>query len=310
MTEPTAASDGASTGQLWGIMVTFRRRDCCARMLEILRNQGLDLRRLIVVDNDSDEEVLRTVEQTGATYIGMATNTGPAGAIAEGMSLFLRHALPGDWVMLFDDDDPPHEPDTVEHMWEFGQVCVERDPSTAAVGRAGARYSRRWGSFVRISDDELRGPVSVDYLGGGQFPLFRYSALAAHGTFDPGFFFGFDDAEFGLRLRGHGHSLYADGDRWLSRRSEFGRRGLTKKRTVSEKSLWRMYYSTRNIVHIGKSYGSLVAPYVAGFGSALRGTANLLYLQRPVSEALLPMRGFVDGLVHRSGRTIDPDAFR
>lgn len=311
MTEPTTASDPRSTGRLWAIMVTFRRPDACAQMLEILSNQGLDLQRLIVVDNDSDEEVRRSVEQVNAIYLGMATNTGPAGGIAAGMEVFLEESSAGDWVMLVDDDNPPLSDTTIADTWRFAHECVAADRSTGAVGGTGARYSRREGVFERVEDVELNGRVVVDYIGSGQFPMYRRAAIAAVGLFDSDLFFGFDDADYGLRLRSRGFSLYVDGEQWRERRTKLGRMGKSAGffRTDVTSSVWRSYYNTRNLVVIGRRHGSPFAPIYAGFGSAVKTTWSLIRARRTLREVGLPLRGLVDGLIGRRGRVVDPTSF-
>lgn len=227
------------------------------------------------------------------------------------MEIFLERSTPGDWVMLVDDDNPPHSGTTIADTWRFARDCVAADPATAAVGGAGARYSRKSGTFERITDGELHGRVSVDYIGSGQFPMYSREAVSGVGIFDQSLFFGFDDAEYGLRLRRAGYHLYADGDRWKSDRSWLGTWGKPRAffSTRGDTGTWRRYYNTRNIVFIARRYGGVVAPLYAGAGSGIKGVAALARSRRPVRELLLPIRGLADGVIGRMGRNVDPSEY-
>src|SRR5687767_3116817 len=108
----------------------------------------------------------------------------------------------------------------------------------------------------RVRDEDLRGPVSVDFIGGGHFPLYRVQAIRAAGPFSPDIFFGLSEVEHGLRLRSAGYSLYADGDLWRGRREVAGRIGLELNPSLRLRQMnWRRYYGLRNVIYILRSYG-------------------------------------------------------
>src|SRR4029453_7830814 len=95
------------------------------------------------------------------------------------------------------------------------------------VGLVGSRFDRRRARLQRLPDSELgHGPLDVDYIGGGHLPLYRVAAVRAVGVVDPSYFFGFEDLEYGLRLRSRGWRVVADGDQWLELRRAQGRLGL------------------------------------------------------------------------------------
>lgn len=295
---------------LWAIVVTYRRPAALAEMLSKIAEQSRAPDHVIVVDNDSDPDVRRTADAIGAIYLDARDNLGPAGGIALGMKHVLAEAADDEWVVLFDDDDPPPTDDLLETLESFAAECVARDPRTGAVGLSGARYDRRWGVFRRVPDAELRGPVAVDYIGGGQFPLYSCEAIRACGVPDPGFFFGFDDAEYGLRLRRRGFALFVPGELWQAQRMRHGRVGLNTVdlRTGDQTAAWRRYYGVRNTTLIASRYGTAFALIWVAKAGALRGCAALVRARRPLREVLLPLRGSIDGLLGRTGRTVDPGA--
>src|SRR5439155_15640547 len=116
-----------------------------------------------------------------------------------------------DWIVLLDDDDPPPDGSLLAELTSFAGAMRAADPSTAGVGLGGARFAWRTARLVPIRDDERIGPVRVDYLGGNRFPLYLVGAIRRVGVFRADLFFGFDDVEYGLRLRTDGYSLYAHG---------------------------------------------------------------------------------------------------
>jgi len=296
-------------GKLWGVIVTFNRTEQLRELFAQISMQTQPPDNLIVVDNGSSKIVREVAEVAGATYIDAGANVGPAGAIALGMDYVLRRCAGDDWLMLFDDDDPPQTSDLIQRLRSFAQVCSEMDSRTAAVGLVGARYNPASGTFRRVPDEELvPGPVKVDYIGGGQFPTFRCRAIEDVGFFDELMFFGFDDAEYGLRLSRAGYSLYAHGEMWRASRESAGRLHLdrTALRTPADSAAWRRFYGARNITLIAWRYGSILTPITVSLASGFRGTLSLLRARRPLRDVVLPLRGAGEGLLRRSGKTIDP----
>jgi glycosyltransferase involved in cell wall biosynthesis len=301
-------------GRLHGVLVTFRRPDALATMLEKLSAQERPIDHLFVVDNAPDERNRSLVHSYadrgfGATYIATAENSGPAGGISTGMERVLQMADEEDWVLLLDDDDPPWESDWVRQVWTFAAELVSVDSWVAGAGTGGSRFDRRRGRLVRIPDHELDGAVPVDVIGGNQFPLYRVKAIRDVGPFRSELFFGFDDLEFGLRLRAKGWTLYMLGQIKLEKRRRLGRIGMTPRPSARIGGIhWRNYYSLRNLVWICRSQGWR--------GTALRlslvhGVAKpaLNAFRQPVQawRALrLNARACADAWRGRLGRTVPP----
>lgn len=293
---------------LWGVIVTYRRPEALKLMLSRIGEQTRVPDYLVVVDNGSEGAARAAVEGAGAFYLDAGDNLGPAGGIALGMEHVLGKAGDDDWLVLFDDDDPPTRSDLLSELSAFVAECVERDPATAGVGLVGARYDRRRGVFRRVADDELRGRVPVDYIGGNQFPIYSCRAVRDCGVFVRDYFWGFEEAEFGLRLRRGGYSLYAHGPLWLEQRRRAGRLSLegSALRNARNLSGWRRYYGVRNITRLARTYATPLATAYVALGGALRGAASLAASKRPLREILLPVRGAFDGALARGGRTVDP----
>jgi glycosyltransferase involved in cell wall biosynthesis len=273
---------------------------------------------LIVVDNDprpdNQEIVRRSYPKTEALeYFPTPENIGPAGGIALGMTRVLEFADDRDWILLLDDDNPPHSETLIGDLERFGASMLAKDALTAGVGRVGARFDWRQARLVamsRIAEGQLDNAVSVDVIGSGHFPLYLTAAVKAVGPFATELFFGADDVEYGLRLRKAGYSLYADSSLWRQAGELDGRIGLDVRPSIrlSEPS-WRRYYGLRNLIHILRSFGrtrtALRISLVRGIAKplanlALRPQASLKYLR-------MNLRACRDGWTGRLGRTLEPD---
>jgi GT2 family glycosyltransferase len=295
---------------LHGILVTYRRPVELERSLRAIGAQTRSLGTLIVVDNAGDAERIVHAHAPAATYVRPGANLGPAGGIALGMERLLERVDDGDWVFTFDDDDEIPDSELLAEFGAFAEQMVERDRSTAAVGRSGVRFDRRSGRVVRVPDDELSGVVSVDCIAGNQFPLYSMAAIRAVGPFRADFFFGFEELEFGLRLRDAGYRLYVDGPRWHDDRARRDRIGLDKRpaRSLRDEPTWERYYSIRNLIAIlraGDANGA--AARVTAITGIAKPLANVPFAPRLALRHLrLSVRACRDGWAGRMGRTVDP----
>ena len=301
-------------GTLYGVLVTYRRPRALALMLARLANNR-SIESLVVVDNDPTPENAELCRRSELPieYVEAAENLGPAGGLALGMRRALQTAGDDDWVVLLDDDDPPPDGSLLAELASFAVAMRSADPSTAGVGLGGARFAWRTARLVPIRDDERVAPVRVDYLGGNRFPLYLGAAIRRVGVFRADFFFGFDDLEYGLRLRMAGYSLYAHGPLQLQvRRRLVLKHGAWdapyRPRGRLEEPTWRRYYSLRNEIAVLRSHHRWAAIAIV---IAARGLAKPL-VNLPVTPRLalrhlaLNARACRDALRGRMGRTVEP----
>ena len=287
------------------VMVTYRRPDWLGKSIGAVLEQTSPPAVLVVVDNDDDPDVRRCVEElavpdTILRYAPSSSNLGPAGGLQQGLEVLAEIDPEGrmEHVLFLDDDDPLEAPDTVarllEFRGEFGRQAV------GGVGILGARWDSRRARLRRIADAELAGPVLVDYIGGGQAPLYDRRALDAVGGVDPSLFFGFDDLDLGFRLKRAGYGLYAHGEMFRLervRRDHIGRPPYLTRRWPEVP--WRTYYSARNLVLILRA-------------QRCRRQAVQVTLQQIAGglrrhSALRPrLRGLFDGWAGRRGARVLP----
>jgi glycosyltransferase involved in cell wall biosynthesis len=291
------------------VLVTYRRPALVKTALDAAVGQTRPPGVVIVVDNDADPLVRAEVQARGAgvtelVYVGSPVNGGPAGGLQRGLDQLdaIDPAGAHAHVLLLDDDDPLPGPDTVERLLDLRRQLDLASTPVGGIGLVGARWDDRRARLHRPSDDELHGAVRVDYLGGGQAPLYDRAALRAVGGLDASLFFGFDDLELAMRLAAAGYELFADGDAWLELRHRHGRIGLASEiRRDGAQPAWRAYYGTRNLILITRSHRTL--------------RQSVIVTARPLAAAVIrrenlraTARGIVDGWLGRRGARIEPDA--
>jgi GT2 family glycosyltransferase len=284
--------------QIIGVLVTYRRPEQLQETLMTIGRQTRRLDYLFVVDNDP----LGSAAGLGHfdRYIGAGHNGGPAGGLRIGVDAALEMATDDAWILFLDDDDPPSEVDEFAHLADLAATAAA---DVGAVGRVGARYRCLTGQPVRVPDDDLRGLVEVDWVGGGQFPLYRAKALRESRP-NASLFFGFDDLDLGLSLKTAGWRIIVDGDRWRAGRERSGRvrLGTHQIRQSASAMPWRRYYSNRNLILIARSRGRL--PLLV---SATIAIVRALLLARVGREHVrMSARGLVDGILGRSGAVVRP----
>ena len=309
------SAPGTDSPTLTAILPTYRRPEQLRRTLRVIFGGTIAPDALIVVDNGRQEntsEILREAnsQQPLVTpqLLRPSENLGSAGGWAFGMRHVLDQLRPHDWILVLDDDDPPRSGTEVEQMWHFAIEQHALDPAVAAVGIVGARFDWRRGMLCRLNDDEIVGSVDVDYVGSGHVAMYRVSALREVGVFRDELFFGHTEVEFGLRLRGAGYRVVANGELWKLRRKLAGRNGIRlSPKWLCEVSS-RRYYVIRNHVYMMRRFGrwDLALKYAL----VQTGLKPLLTL---CHQPLLAVRGFLqglrasrDGLLGRMGRRFDP----
>jgi hypothetical protein len=308
---------------LYGILVTYRRPREFEVMLARLGRQHRPVDLLVVVDNAPGPDQAAAVDQHRAAghateYLAAPDNLGPAGGIALGMERVLQLAGEGDWLVVLDDDDPPPSDDLLAMLLTMAERMAAADPPTAAVGLSGATFDRRRGRLIPIGPAGRErhggsGPsnaaVPVDCIGGNRFPLYRAEAVRAVGPFQSRLFFGWEELEFGLRLRDAGYTMYArlPAEEELPPHYHLPRGGRPTVR-VAEPT-WRQYYGLRNLIWVLRASGNGAAALrVIALSGLAKPLANLAIRPRAALAALrLNVRACRDGWSGALGRTFEPN---
>jgi GT2 family glycosyltransferase len=301
---------------VYAILVTYRRPNELGSTLAALGAQTRPPDGYVILDNSpgpATSQLCQEFAERGVAIVchPMPSNLGPAGGIAKGMEMVLATAEDSDWILCLDDDDPPIDRRMLEKLLEFGHRLLHIDDRVGAVGRSGKWFDLKTGRYVRINDGQLSGPVSVDVIGGGQFPLYRVAAVRTVGFFLEELFFGHEELEFGLRLKKAGFRLYVDGGYLLEHRKRLGKLGHESPVELLTSWVgWRRYYSQRNLIYILRHSGfPLTAVRVALVRAIGKPLVSLVVRPREALRSLLlGLRATHDGFRDRMGKTVEPDA--
>lgn len=302
----STGGNGDHTPAVHAVVVTYRRHDDVKTTMAEVLAQTRPPDTVCIVDNDPSDELAEWAATIpGATYERSPSNLGPAGGIAAGMDRVLEVAADDDLVVLIDDDDPPPNDHTIADIVGLFDRS-EEGGVIAGAGLVGAMYDRSRGLTRRLPDEELVGTVDVDYIAGNQLPTYRVRCIREVGVFDRDLFFGFDDLEFGLRLRTAGYRLVVDGDIMTGLRALHGRLGKGPRIAGGGLPPWRRYYSARNIVALARRYGTRTAPVWAVVHGGPAAAARAIVVQRNLGSAGAAMRGVFDGVRGRDGLVMLP----
>jgi GT2 family glycosyltransferase len=289
-------------------IITRNRPTILKNTIEEIFNQTLPPQSILIVDNSDNEATQLMYEQTNDSrlqYYNVGYNSGPAGGAKIGMEILFAQGY--EWVVWGDDDDPPKFNDILEKLFS---IIPKIDITTIGIiGAVGTRLNLRNGLTIRIPDNDLKGNLDVDCVAGNMFPLLHRNLYNQNVFPNPDLFFGFEELDFCLAVKRANLKIIVSGDEIFRHRLLHGRLDLIKKYKVkSIASLWREYYSTRNIIYIllrkEKAYSALAYItfrtflkmfYMFRFGFEY-GKLNFYYLSN----------GLYDGYRNRMGMTILP----
>jgi GT2 family glycosyltransferase len=216
-----------------------------------------------------------------------------------GMEILLRELGPRDWIGRVD-DDLPHDLDN-DVIREQMLLVDDLGACVGAIGVRGARFDERRARLTSPARLESRGHIEVDYIPTGFLPIYSVAAIREVGVFRGDYFFGFEEVEFGLRLKNAGWRVIR-----LDRPSHFPDSG-GQTRSLPSPTSWRDYYSLRNLIVLAHDYcGPTVVPRVLA-----RAVARLFWrsLSSPSSARerfQLFQKAVRDGLTGQMGRQLEP----
>ncbi len=290
-------------------VITFNRPQILSQTLTRLLTQTCSPEKILVLDNGRSNETRKTVEpffSQNVSYRAMGDNLGPAGAGTYGLSKLCEEGY--DLIYWGDDDDPPKTDDTLERL--IALMNSKSKEKIAGTGAFGSRWDWQKGRFMRLRDEELRGPVEVDFIPGNGQLILRGDAIRDVGVTNPLLFFGLDDLEHCLRFKTSGYSFFVDGDLMRRYRELMGRLNLKKKKNIVpvNKAL-RRYYSTRNYIFMMRKIfqrpdlarREVVRACYRAFASWFNGISAGFYYSR------WQVRGIVDGYFSHLGRKNVPE---
>lgn len=263
------------------VVVTYQRPGVLVETLKGVVGQTSPPEWIVVVDNDSDGDLRRRLEEVFPTveYLPLADNPGYGAGLASGMKT-LRERYDPDWYWLLDDDTPPSPTDLDDAL---NLTAGETNPWVVA--NRGGHLS--WGR-VRHDLHEVDTPKRAD------FTLVDGAIIAKIAVDTVGFprddlFMMCEDLDYTTRISDAGGVLLV-------------RPTTVRAMYLGAASPWRAYYQARNHLRLALDRRSLA--WVWGWFYRMLAF-TLTDLARGRRAALhLRWRGALDGARNRMGRTI------
>lgn len=254
-----------ATGRFAAFVITYKRPDILPDTVNKLFQQTLPPEKVLIIDNGDDEETMlkMTNFHPKVVYYRMGFNSGPAGGAKAGLDILAKEGYK--WIYWGDDNDPPPTDDCFEKLIALAESY---NGKCGQVGIVGHRFNRFTSVFHRTSNKELRKSeyIKVDSIGGNQCKIINGLAVNKGVFPEERLFFGFEDLDFDLALKKAGYEILVHSELFLTSRKIYGR--MNVQRIIGRKkkptSLWRDYYSIRNMPHIMLKNG-----YYIGFVSSI-----------------------------------------
>jgi glycosyltransferase involved in cell wall biosynthesis len=235
-------------------IMTYKRPAILQDTIKALMSQSIPPDQILIVDNDPDQSAINIIENLSnlnLRYFSVGYNSGPAGAAYWGCKLLYEEGW--EWILWVDDDDPPVFPNMIERIFDI----KNRYPNPEKIGIMGAvgvHFDSKRAKSNRLKNTKLYGIHEVDNIAGNQFPIIHRHVFQAGIFPNPELFFGFEELEFNLRVKEKGFKILVAGELIKDLREFWNRANHSRKLLgiQGSKSLWRQYYSVRNIIYILK----------------------------------------------------------
>ncbi|MBU3103156.1 glycosyltransferase [Clostridium gasigenes] len=307
-----------------GVTVTYNRAETLRKTIEALTNQKYKVEKIIVVDNNSNEEnkeKLRKIEKDNdlVEVIWRDDNLGGAGGFHYGMKLALEKYNP-DWYWIMDDDAYPRV-DCLEKLFEGGKKLSNIGFLAPAIyGIDNNEYQMYHHKFISKNKvNDITAVEKYEYLNkvteveANAFvgPLFSREAVNLVGIPDKGLFIYGDDTEYTYRVS-RKFKGYVVKDAVINHQDP-----PYQGKVVAPQAWWKEYYMFRNRFLfvdkfaetklencIGKIYlvGHLTRRILA---TMLK--ADYKGFRKPRVELL--KKAIFDGMRKVNGKTIDPKEY-
>ncbi len=304
------------------VTVTFNRVSTLQKTLAALENQTCPVWKIIIVDNHSDEEnrerlLALTEGKPQMEVLWMEENLGGAGGFENGMR-YAKDQYEPDWYWIMDDDACPRK-DTLEQLLRYRKLENAGCLAPLIWGVDWQKYQlyhhksiRRFHTIdeAKFSTPEEIGEVEEIDADAFVGTLFPGRVVEEMGFPDGGLFIYGDDTEYTTRIR-QKYKVYLIKNAVIDHNDP-----PTANAVFSPNTYWKLYYTLRNKLLIAKKYNKGAGKAAAAallLGHSLWQLAYSL-LRKGLGKyrflrVRLVLRGTLDGLLGRKGKTVDPEKF-
>jgi len=295
-------------------VVNWNTPDLTIACVRALLRQTYGDCEVVIVDNASSDDSVQRFAQTltGIRVLRSPHNVG----FAAGHENAARHALSGGagalWIVNSDAQAAPDALARLVSAWQahgdhlYGSVPLAPDAPLGAMqfpekysdpgGRPRALYRDRPGSWPVARDG---GDVLAVAAVLGSSMLIPCALIARHGWMAGDWFMHCEEIDYCYRLRGLGVRSYLVP---ASRLRHAGAGSQSGRPRVGD---CIAYYRARNEIRLTAQHGRRGSSLMVAVKKAARALASV---PRRPARAWAILRGAIDGVVGRRGKTVDPDA--
>lgn len=301
------------------VVLTYNRKELLKNCLEALMKQSYPIDLIIVVDNASTDRTFEFLKTKGylnnsqVKYLSMEENAGSAGGFGAGMKYGYEKGYDFFWLM---DDDTVSQKEALEKLVESWNSLKEKGEkigiigSVAISGLDSSKLSwvlrrKKENKFYRHLQDFQEAITEVDHLPyGGAF--INKEIIKEVGCPDKDFFLWLDDVEYCYRVRQTQRKIFAVKNSIvchpLGATVECSFRNKKVFVKSSSQPPWKDYYDARNYILLIRKHGLGIRRFLPS--GELTLIFSLLKRDQKLKRALYYLRGFIDGLLSKKGKTI------
>lgn len=278
------------------VLITYNRCEILKKALACIQAQTLPLETIIIVDNNSTDntrEFLHTIDnRENIKCLYLDNNIGSAGGIALGMQMGLS-LKPHDYFWILD-DDTFYRPEALQELVSNMQAA-----DFAMIGLTGSNI--RFGTKKPVTGGEKLQKVDYALIDGS---LIKADVIREIGPVNEEFFMMCDDHEYCMRIKKHGYKV------GLLNIGPIERLFLGGEGSFTKATLWRGYYSSRNMMLIIKKYFTL--PDLLGylFRQSKIIVAAALFAPDRFRRVRFRLMGIWHGIRGVGGKTLDPSTLK
>lgn len=235
-------------------IMTFERANILPKTIKILLKQTYPPEEILIVDNSESYDTYnlwKKLNNEKISYHSMGFNAGPAGAAHFALGHLTKKGY--DWIFWGDDDDPPENEKVLEYLLNLAVVT----PNTGIVGSRGGKFIKNRARTRNFYNKELNGVMDADYIAGNQMMIVNAKVVKEGILPTKKLFFGFEELDFCLKVKENNFRVIFNGDIIKKLRENRGVGNPSYKwkgkSFGNENTIWRQYYSIRNMLFILKS---------------------------------------------------------
>lgn len=306
------------------VTVTYNSSNFLRRQLEALALSTVQLYKIVVIDNYSNDEHREAILKLSKQYnnvlvVRQNENLGGAGGFEKGVEYAISNYPKNEWIWIMDDDAFPKQ-DCLEKLIKFKDMenvgCLAPMIYGVELGeyqyyhhKIATRFlNSHYAATTNINEQNECIKIEIDAFVG---PLIKTKVIRNIGFPEGKLFIYGDDKEYTYRIT-RKYNMFLIRDAIINHRDD-----VTMDGKVNAKGLWKEYYHFRNDCLFIKKYSKNRCYCIIGelllMKDAFRATLSTIKHNRYAKYRKLRIeciwRGVFAGIAGISGKVINPQDF-